>query len=80
MKTAISVDDDLLREADQTARKMGVSRSRLVSLALQRYLRERRQQELIEQLNRVYAVPDPDEQRLPRLMKAKLHKTLKDRW
>jgi metal-responsive CopG/Arc/MetJ family transcriptional regulator len=43
MRTAISVDDKLLREADRIANKMGVSRSQLFSLALEAFLRERRQ-------------------------------------
>ena len=33
MKTSISIDDRLLREADETARMMGASRSRLFALA-----------------------------------------------
>ena len=80
MKTAISVDDRPLQEADRNARKMGVSRSRLFSVAMERFLRQRRHEELTEQLNRVYAVPDPEERRLPASMKSKLRKTLKDRW
>ena len=38
MKTAVSVDDELITEADRAAREMGVSRSRLFSLALEAYL------------------------------------------
>jgi metal-responsive CopG/Arc/MetJ family transcriptional regulator len=37
MKTAISIDGPLLEEADRTARTLGLSRSRLVSLALTEY-------------------------------------------
>jgi len=80
MKTAISVDDHLLREADRTARQMGLSRSRFFSVAVERYLRQRRQQEFTDRLNRVYSAPDPDEQLLPSLMKSKLRATLKDQW
>ena len=80
MKTAISVDDALLREADRTAKKMGLSRSRFFSVAVERFLTQRRQQELTDQLNRVYSVPDPDEQQLTALMKDKFRATLKDRW
>jgi len=35
MKTAISIDDQLLQDADRAAKRMGLSRSRLFSLALQ---------------------------------------------
>jgi metal-responsive CopG/Arc/MetJ family transcriptional regulator len=81
MKTAISVDDQLLTEADRTARELGLSRSRLFSLALEAYLRHRRQEETIEKLNQAYAAkPDPaNSATLPR-MKAKFRQTIKDRW
>ena len=55
MKTAISVDAELLIEADRTAHQLGLSRSRLLSIALEAYLRDRRQQETLERLNRAYA-------------------------
>jgi len=81
MKTAISVDDQLLEEADRTARKMGLSRSRLFSLAVQEYLRHRSQEQTLEQLNRVYASePDPAERRLASRMKAAFRATIKDKW
>ena len=81
MKTAISVDDDLLHEADRTAKQLGLSRSRLFSVALEAYLRNRRNQEIVERLNRAYAgEPDPDDQRVVAGIKRKLAATIKDRW
>lgn len=80
MKTAISVDDRLLSEADNAAREMGLSRSRLIATALEAYLRKRRQDEITARLNEVYAVPDPDERRLLKLMKAKFRSTIKESW
>ena len=50
MKTAISIEDELLIEADRTAHQMGISRSRLFSLALANYLRKRRNKEILDQL------------------------------
>jgi metal-responsive CopG/Arc/MetJ family transcriptional regulator len=38
MKTAISIDDELLRAADHAAQGMGVSRSRLFALAVGDFL------------------------------------------
>ena len=79
-RTAICIDGQLLEEADQVARKMGLSRSRLFSLALQDYLRQRRQEQVTEQLNRVYAGgPDASEQRTTAGMKARFRSTIKDR-
>jgi metal-responsive CopG/Arc/MetJ family transcriptional regulator len=51
MKTAISLDDTLLREADETARQMGLSRSALFALALAEFLERRRQEQMLLQLN-----------------------------
>jgi metal-responsive CopG/Arc/MetJ family transcriptional regulator len=81
MKTAISLDDHLLEQADKTARQMGLSRSGLFALALQDYLRRRRQQEVAEQLNQVYTGKlDLPEQRTTARMKAKFRSTIKERW
>jgi hypothetical protein len=81
MKTAISLDTDLLKEADQTARALGLSRSRLFSLALQDYLRHRRQQQILEQLNQTYGDQcDPTGGTTSPNMKAKFRSTIKDRW
>jgi metal-responsive CopG/Arc/MetJ family transcriptional regulator len=80
MKTAISVDDQLLSEADRAAREMGVSRSRLIATAIEAYLRRRRQDEITARLNEVYAEPDPAEARTLKLMKAKFRSAVKDSW
>jgi len=81
MKTAISIDDRLLQDADRVARDMGVSRSRLFSVALREYLLHRHAQATIERLNRVYAGDaDPAEQRTVKGMKAKFRPVLKERW
>ncbi|MGD0299148.1 MAG: hypothetical protein ABSE86_18740 [Bryobacteraceae bacterium] len=78
MKTAISLDTNLLKEADQTARALGLSRSRLFSLALEDYLRHRRQEQLLNQLNQAYSnEPNPAE---PPNIKSKFRRTIQDRW
>ena len=78
MKTAISLDTNLLKEADQTARVLGLSRSRLFSIALDDYLRRRRQEKMVEQLNQTYS--DHSDTRTTQSMKAKFLSTIKDRW
>ena len=79
MKTAISIETPLLEEADRTAKKLGLSRSRLVSLALTDYLRQRRNREIVEQLNQVYG-DRAAERPSAAQMKAKLRLVIKDRW
>ena len=81
MKTAISLEDELLLKADRTAREMGVSRSRLFSIALEAYLRKRRNQEILSQLNEVYAGdPSPEEGRAVAAMKRRFRSTVCESW
>ncbi len=42
MKTAISVPDEVYKQANQAAKKLGISRSELVTRALRRFLEEER--------------------------------------
>jgi metal-responsive CopG/Arc/MetJ family transcriptional regulator len=81
MKTAISLQDELALEADRAARKMGISRSRLFSLALADFLRSRRRKEMLEKLNEVYG-PErgPEERGKLAAMKQRFRSTIKDRW
>ena len=81
MKTAISIEESLLLEADRLAGQMGLSRSRLFSLALRQYLRDRRVEELTDQLNQVYTKEqDSPERRVAKKMKAKFRATIKESW
>ena len=81
MKTAISIDDRLLQEADETARALGLSRSRLFALAVSAYLQEQRREQMLARLNEVYAKEaDPAEKHLLKGIKAKARKTVKEHW
>jgi len=81
MKTAISIDDGLLREADETARLMGLSRSRLFAVAVGEFLKRQRQEQMLLRLNEVYATGmQPVEKHLLNRIKAKVRRTVKERW
>ena len=81
MKTAISIEDGILRAADETARRMGLSRSRLFALAVADFLQRERQQHMLLRLNEVYAKHEGlPEKSLLKGIKAKTRRTLKDRW
>ncbi|MDX1983122.1 MAG: hypothetical protein SFV51_22815 [Bryobacteraceae bacterium] len=54
-KTAVSIEDGLLQEADQAAVQMGLSRSRLFALAISEFLKRERNDRMLQQLNEVYA-------------------------
>ncbi len=81
MKTAIWVDDSLMIEADRVAREIGVSRTRLFSLALKHYLEIVENQRIVERLNLVYAnEPAKAEKRVTSELKRKFALTIKDSW
>jgi metal-responsive CopG/Arc/MetJ family transcriptional regulator len=61
IKTAISIDENVFRKAEDLADKMKISRSQLFSLALEKYLREIENRNMLEKINSVYEVSDPDE-------------------
>lgn len=60
IKTAISIDKSLFAQANALARKMKVSRSRLFVLALEDFIREQENRELLAKINAVYE-NEPDE-------------------
>ena len=78
MKTAISIDERLLQDADEAARLMGLSRSRLFSVAIGDFLQRQRREQMLLRLNEVYADRiEPSETRLLKEMKAKVSRTVK---
>jgi predicted transcriptional regulator len=79
MKTAISVDDELMEQTDAAARDLGLSRSGLIAEALRGYLRQRAQARTTERLNQAYAGrPSENEMRLVRRLKTKV--PVADKW
>jgi len=55
MKAAVSIPDPVFEAADKLARRMGVSRSRLYSVALQRFVQDHDDEAITAKLNEVYA-------------------------
>ncbi len=55
VKTAISMDADLFAQAETLAERMKVSRSRLIGLALDEFIRHRHTRAMLDQLNAAYA-------------------------
>jgi antitoxin component of RelBE/YafQ-DinJ toxin-antitoxin module len=54
MKTAISIDEAVYREAEGTAAEMGLSRSRFYALAVEEYIRNHRSDVITGRLNQYY--------------------------
>ncbi len=58
MKTAISLPDDLFDAAEALARKLDVSRSRLIAVALAEYVAKHRAGRVTERLDAVYGAEE----------------------
>jgi metal-responsive CopG/Arc/MetJ family transcriptional regulator len=54
MKTAISLPDPLFAEAEQVAKRLRISRSKLYATAITQFLNEHRSRDVTERLNEVY--------------------------
>ena len=54
MKTAISLPDSLFAEAEQVAKRLRMSRSKLYATAIIQFLKEQRSRGVTERLNEVY--------------------------
>ncbi|MCL2008732.1 MAG: ChpI protein [Treponema sp.] len=61
MKTAISLPDALYRNAEKTAEFLGISRSKLYSLALEEFLQKHNGEMIIKKINEVYEKIDQSE-------------------
>jgi metal-responsive CopG/Arc/MetJ family transcriptional regulator len=60
MKAAVSIPDPVFEAADKLAQRMGVSRSRLYSVALQRFVQDHDDEAITAKLNEVYATERSD--------------------
>ncbi|MGC9949919.1 MAG: hypothetical protein ABSF64_26420 [Bryobacteraceae bacterium] len=55
MKTAVSVPDDVFRQAEAAARRLRISRSQLYATAISEFLTRRQADAVTERLNEVYS-------------------------
>jgi metal-responsive CopG/Arc/MetJ family transcriptional regulator len=58
MKTAISIPDAVYKEAERASKRMGISRSRLYTMAIERLLEAQRSRGITESLNEIYKKED----------------------
>lgn len=59
IKVAVSIPRSLFEQAEDLARRMNISRSRLFTLALEDYIRRQQNRELLAQIDAAYA-DEPD--------------------
>jgi metal-responsive CopG/Arc/MetJ family transcriptional regulator len=81
IKTAISIDKSLFAQANALARKMKISRSRLFVLALEDFIREQENRELLAKINAVYEnEPDESEKTLRRKTRRSHRRLVEGQW
>lgn len=81
IKTAVSIRKPLFEQAEDLARRMKVSRSRLFALALEDYIRRQQNRELLASLNAAYADgPSIAEVALLRESRESYARHLEDEW
>ena len=59
LKTAISIPEDIYRDAEDAAKKLGMTRSRLYSVAVADFLNRYRKDDIKAKLNEVYTAGSP---------------------
>lgn len=81
MKTAISIEKNLFDQADNLARTMKVSRSKLFAIALQDYIEHQKNKDMLAQINAAYAdEPDTTEQTLRRKSRQQHRRIVGGEW
>ena len=78
MKTAISVPDDLFQAADELAKELGVTRSKLYATAVSDYLARRRDEHITSLLDDVYR--EEPSQLAPELRRMQGRSLAADEW
>jgi metal-responsive CopG/Arc/MetJ family transcriptional regulator len=81
VKTAISLEKSLFEQAESLAHELNISRSRLLAIALEDFIRHYENRQLLERINRVYDdAPVPTEQTLLRSMRRRQRRIVEGEW
>jgi metal-responsive CopG/Arc/MetJ family transcriptional regulator len=80
MKTAISIPDEIFKEAERAAKKLGVSRSELYAKAVLNFVERYRREDLTEKLNEVYSEGDSISELDPHLITLQTNSLNLEKW
>ena len=81
VKTAISIEKSLFEQAENMARTMKVSRSKLFVLALQDFIEHQKNKEMLARINDAYAdEPDATEETLRRKSRRQHRRMVEGEW
>ena len=54
MKTAISIPDNIFKKVEKTAKKMGLTRSRFFTIAVEEFIENHNPSQITDKLNSIY--------------------------
>ena len=80
MKTAISIPEEIFKEAERAAKKLGVSRSELYAKAVLDFVERYRRDNLTEKLNEVYSNNESISELDPNLATMQTQSLKRDKW
>ena len=81
VKTAVSLPAHLFKKAEALARKLKVSRSRVMALALESFSRRAQARETLDALNAAHEEdPDTTEKLLAKAMRREARRRLESEW
>lgn len=75
-KITVSIDENLFLKADLLARELGVSQSQLYARAIESFVKEQEDIELLADINAAYPVPDTPAEHSKRAMMKDYRKRL----
>ena len=79
VKTAVSIEESLFREAESLAENMNVSRSKLFAAAISEFISKYKNQQLLAEINAAYGdAPDKQEKNRLEAMRGKQRQLLLD--
>lgn len=79
VKTAVSLSEAVLSEADKLAESLSTSRSQIFELALSEFISRHQNQQMLAQLDAVYGEDSTEEIELTRQMKT-VQKSIVEEW
>ena len=81
IKTAVSIHEQLFKQAGAMARDLKLSRSRLFAVALEEFIQRHHSRELLDKINETYKEkPDPADRKYLRKMRQRHRKIVDGQW
>jgi predicted transcriptional regulator len=81
LEALVYLDEPLLEQVDKFAQEMGISRSQLIELALEDFIKRSENKAILEEINTAYRdAPDAKELAILEGMKRKQRKLLEGEW